>query len=556
MFKFNNNHIFTGYLKQLLASFHLPKCKVYTRELEKQQAEYEANKTKYEADHETLRDTLNNLTTVKTQLKTELSELNSMLNNLAEDSPEKLALEAIQKEYLAEYDSLAPRIKNLQQQDQQQKYRPQIISTTYHSEYPIYPNTIPDDLAISLTYPDKMRYIPYIKDGRLQVYVEGAWHDCHLNFDWKHVKLHKNMNLSYEVIPYAYGQKILNYTKNLQIQNTIYDSYTHEYLGDYLRFHRDFANINLMPLYNCFSNRACPHLDLSFTIGKNYEVKFKTDQSFETTLYKYYMVPVKFFKNYTIAIESTTSIEVCCCIYDEYHDQELDFTNIPKLTYQCFSDLQFNTPVLYTKLQNLNELLLDPQKDTNDLCQQEDNLKLILKVPVNNNSSIVILEGDYTRYNDSIAKSSADNTVITEPNKTVINYEYLEACDFLADKLITPLQLLRANTGESYPFADRLVEYLVGNVITVNDEIKDNIVRAKSVIGASCPKSIYAMDVDNGIWEPILQCLVYDYINKNQNIHDINHDILGFIDKDAEKYYTVKTGTTSNTIANINIYKE
>jgi hypothetical protein len=598
MFKFNNNHVFTGYLKQLLASFNLPKFRIYTKELEQQQQEYATlDQEQWQKELRALQNyqllLTENLQTQATLLAEakqtkDTSYINSISENIADVSQSYTRVENQIKELLTKI--------------------PQVIPTFYHSNYAdqLYPNTIPEDEMESTSdlpkYSSKMRYVPYLKDGYLQVYVDGRWYRSHELFKkssdgGEHHIYHVKSKVPYLQTAYSYGQKILNYTKNLQIQNTIYDSYTHEYLGDYLRFQRDFANINLMPLYNCFSNRACPNLDLSFQVGtpgNTYNVKFKTDQSFETALYKYYMVPVKFFKNYTIAIDSESRVEVCCCIYNEYLDSDLNFSELPKLTYQCFGDLQFKTPVLYSKLQNLNGLLVDSINAENDLCQQEDNLKLILKIPANNKSSIVILEGDYTKYNDmafapkankaiteeesealrdnapnadtlkkvtniltklSAEKNKTDLPIYKQSNKTIINYSDLAICAELADKLITPLQLLRTNTGESYPFADRLVEYLVGNAITVNEEIKDNVIRAKSVISKNCA---IKFDTTDGIWSPFLQCLVYDYMNENHNRHDINHDILGFIDKDVEKWYTSKSNTIEGleSIANIDIYKD
>lgn len=589
MFKFNNNHIFTGYLKQLLASFDLPKCKIYTEELKEQ--ELLSNQPEYPALKAEVKTKLASTQALQETIKRSIKEIKATLKDLTNED-DIAELKKIKNQYMDEYAALTAEISELQS-----KYYDllvKVIPTTYHSEYQVYPNTLPDDLEHPLVYPKKMRYVPYIKDGCLQIYSDGRWHKCHntLMNTAEHAAFHKAAEVPYGVTYYSYGQKLLNYTKNLQIQNTVYDSYTHEYLGDYLRFHRDFANINLMPLYNCFSNRACPHLDLSFNIGlSNYEAKFKTDQLFETALYKYYMVPVKFFKDYTIAIDSETSIEVCCCIYNEYQDKDKDFKEVPQLTYQCFGSMQFNKPVLYTKLQNLNSILLEPALQDNDLSQQEDNLKLILKIPVNNKSSIVILEGDYTSYNDR-AYSNEDARVLSkddlgfvltkednfatideiskhlntlvqrkataaktkQDNRTTINYDETKSFKYMTDKLITPLQLLRANTGESYPFADRLVEYLVGNAITLNETIKDNVVRAKTVISANCNPKVYSIVADNGIWESILQCLVYDYINDNQNTFDVNHDILGFIDKDVEKWYAMKNKNSSMTIANIDIY--
>lgn len=568
MFKFNNNHIFTGYLKQLLAAFNLPKYRVYTAE--QQRYANEALQKSHSADL-----AIAKLSREQQQLTRPIAEITKLLETTVDPEYFQMLQEMLDT-YKLEATRIEDEISSIRQQVSNTPKELNVLETVYHSKYDTYPNS----LAEVEEYSAKMRYVPYIKDGRIQEYTNGHWQDSHIGFSAPHKEFHGVANLTFPTIYYSYGQKIKNSTKQLKIQNTVYDSYTHEYLGDYLRFHRDFANINLMPLYNCFSNRACPHLDLNFEVGNGYNAIFKTDQAFETALYKYYMVPVKFFKDYTIAIDSGASIEMCCCIYDEYLSKDKDFTDIPRLTYQCFSDLQFKTPVLYTKLRNLNTLLLsaDPS-NLSDLCQQEDNLKLILKIPVNNKSSIVILEGDYTSYNDSIARPTytSKTSVVYDPisgqsttkeeqhphsflmerNQTIINYENLEACEYLADKLITPLQLLRTNTGESYPFADRLIEYLVGNAITLNETIVDNIVRAKTVISKNCPTNIYPMTPEDGIWEPLMQCRIYDQMHTKYNFNDINHDILGFVDKDVEKWYTSKTKkSAAMTIANIDIYND
>jgi hypothetical protein len=55
---------------------------------------------------------------------------------------------------------------------------------------------------------------------------------------------------------------------------------------------------------------------------------------------------------------------------------------------------------------------------------------------------------------------------------------------------ITPLQLLAANTNISYPFSDKLVEYLLGNVITSADDIDDNIKRVHAVVAANTGSKI------------------------------------------------------------------
>ena len=551
MFKFNSENIFTGYIKQLLTSFNLPKYHVYTSEQQKYHEKYIAAQNSIDA------------------LNHRIEELNKELESLDPESAEYKQLIAegskIREEILAAKNILL----GTPEKD--------VLISTVRQEVPNYANG-----GNALEYVSYMRYIPYIKDGQIQIYAptirtetkttmidgkeiaedktviqysDNDWKPYHAAYGSEHYKVHnKNANI-HTPKGYTYNLKIRNYTKNLKIQNNVYDSYTHEYLGDYLRFQRDYRNINLMPLYNCFSNTLCPRLNINFDVvedvidgatnkvtKKGYVAKFDTRE----TNYKIYMIPIKLFQKYTIAIDCFTDVEVCCGFYGKYQYGSA-YDTVAEDTYRCFNSLLFNKPVLYDPMVGLKKYL-DPRHPL-EIAQHETDLKLFIKLPISNKSSIVILEGDYTEYTPStIIKYSPakDDDFIVVNNHTQVNFD--GDLDENIKHLVTPLQLLAQNTGISYPFADRLIEYLVGNAVTPVDDISDNIKRAKKVINAKTN----ALHDDEGVWEEIMQLILYNYASNNFNVR-INHDILGYVDKDTESYSNSSV-SQPETISNADIY--
>ena len=475
---FNNSDLFTGYLKQLLHTFHLPKIKVYT----KQHAQYFE---KYGKERPDILGTVEATIDDKTKTVYTKEERDKMVKNV--------------------------------------------------------------------------RHFPYIKNGAFQEYVNNRWQNVRENSNG-YVPLYK----------YTYGDKILNYTKNLKIDSNIYDSYTHEYLGDYLRFQRDYLNLDLMPLYNCFSNKACEKLNLSWKTGlQQIQVTFDTtDPDF-----KIYMIPVKLFKKYTIAIDSETPIEMCCGIYGDYQDTRTKFASLPIQTYKKITKSLFSQPFLYEALayvetetteNYISRLLASNRADKTtliELAQNESDLKLFLKVPIQNTSTIVILEGDYQNWNDYIWHSATTDATknIKRTNKSVINLEhrYKNVDQF---KLITPLQLLQFNTQKQHPFADRLIEYLLENAITKTEtEIAKNIKRSQQALASNWSTNGYTIGIP-GAWSDEMQILFYEYMThapettkRSVSAFEINHDFLGYVDKDVEKFYQaiVPKGSTDKTIVSL-----
>lgn len=503
MLSFNNDHIFTGYLKQLLSSFNLPACKVYT------------------------------------------------------------------KEYIEYYEKYG-------------KEDPRIIKSF---------NDINDTrLAIRVNYLKNDELYHYLSN-----YSENIKSDSAV---WK-----KSSNLYY-----APEKSIFGLTRNLYSPGISYDTKTHEYLGDYLRFMRDYYNINLMSLYNCFTDKIYSNIYFNFKLASGTKVLFNAQEP----EYKLYALPVKLFADYTIAIDCDQGIEMFCGLYSTDLDMSRRAEDLAARTYQRINKTLFRQPFLYDKLNishwleeddftyrsNNREAIRTDRFTRWDIVNREKDLKLFIKIPVSCKSSVTILEGDYRSYNDvkyMPVAYKADNTPFNanidpedaeiknvvwtyKNNRCVLNFNKKDKLNLNNStfKPISKLQLLAFNTGESYPFSDRLVEYLCGSAVMPIDEIPDNIKRVQKVM----QENGYYFKID-GLWENKMQYILYDYImnsgpvkvengkivDKRKGYHKtIGHsskstlyDVLGYADKDVEKWYASwkkydNEAIVDESLQNVDIY--
>ena len=298
-----------------------------------------------------------------------------------------------------------------------------------------------------------------------------------------------------KVCDYYFNKPILNITNNMTITRSYYTTDMHEYLGNFLRFLRDYKHYNLMSLYNCFSNVTISPLD--------------SDDS-----YNYFAMPVKFNQVYTIGLDSLAPVEMYCTLWKKTAISGSLIDSLERNTRVSYINCSMQAPVVYGALKNF---------DAKDYLDFFDCLKLIIKVPKYNSTSITVLEGDYTF-----------NTKINLNMTTEAFYGPEE--DIYHSKTYPTELSLFVNDEQQHPFADRLIEYLLDYAVTNMDLLDDNIKRVQEYLlylNNTTPEILY------GVWDEGMNASIYKSA-VNSKINRYGADTIRYIKQKTDKIGTVE----------------
>lgn len=206
--------------------------------------------------------------------------------------------------------------------------------------------------------------------------------------------------------PYIFGRQYLGTTTNYISNVKGYDSTTHYYLGDFLRAYRAYYNIDLMPYYNCFSNEYVDYLSLT---KKDGVVKLVESNN---SKYKVLSVPIKFCQKYTIAIQCNSEVTILPVFIGKKGLLKEKTTELHQLAHhgKYYPRMQFNSPIVYESphINSVQDLI------QSSLQTYDKYLRLLIQVPANLTSSIVVIEGDFKNaknYSERLINTSKDDVL-------------------------------------------------------------------------------------------------------------------------------------------------
>lgn len=304
-----------------------------------------------------------------------------------------------------------------------------------------------------------------------------------------------------EFTPY---KKMPGVTSNFISHSGIYGAEVHTQLGKYVRWYKSYYGIDLMPLYNCFTNTDTTYFHLTSTgivDGNNPDV---------TT----WVVPALLNKTYQIYINSLDNVLVKGVFMndlgrvkskdneDTYLDLQLndDMLLIPGSTY--------SRPITYKTFTSDNKILA-----------YNNYFYIVLQVPKRHSGSIVVMESDKPTTATEVITSR--EVYVERQDKDWVDVEY----DRFNPRVKSSLTVI--STKQSIPYSDRLIEYLLTNVIDSKEDISQNIERLQNALNVT---NKYGLD--SGVWNSILKQLLY---NKH-----FEHKSYSYIDKKCPNENDVK----------------
>lgn len=342
----------------------------------------------------------------------------------------------------------------------------------------------------------------------------------------------------FKVVRYVSTNDSPRTTYTYKSKRSYYDPETHMYLGEYLRWLRGSYGLDLMPFYNCFNQEYETTVQLrrdSATVilypsselypqTYLYPGKIKSKTTTYTTDvsesdYKVLSVPIKFNKTYTIALESNSPVILRGVIMSRGQliksgKNHLADESALVSSYRVYQTTRFNKPFLYSI-----------GTDSKLLYNNEKNLRLLIQIPSSEKTSIVVLEGDYTQLNVLHTTVDLDEKKGSQIYNNLIN-----------------LSLLQGNTLESYAFSDRLVEYLLKNVICSLDDLTNNVARVQVALKQVDEDydKIFGSRCTYGIWDDYIKNATERFIlEQSKKYYLIDMD--GNINKDVEALFVTCT---------------
>lgn len=346
--------------------------------------------------------------------------------------------------------------------------------------------------------------------------------------------------------PYLKDKFYPNINTKFTSRYSNYDSQTHYYLGQYLRFIRNVEGLDLMPFYNCFNNNIVSGIEFSNEGIRN---------TVENPTYEIALIPIKYNTKYYIYTNNIDNLHIDYCFYNNgniinFLKTVNDSTeNVLKDLSKTYPGVSFRNPAIITTKDIVNDNISDISL-AKRLTFNEENFYLAVKLPKTHKYSLVILEGDYNlisaykekiAYKENINYRNVDGTLNVREyiqNKFEINNN--EETSIINNspspyKNLSPLSMVGwPIEGKQIAFSDRLIEYLLLSVVSPYDPIVDNILRIQEYSKEFNPKFILQT---KGEWDNKLTNYLYEIMkNLNQSPNGkLLFDLNGYADKDTYK---------------------